>query len=256
MNPQQALQHIDPDPVLIPQDDYLRLAVERGVQDVATLDKLMAVRRELVAERAKVAFDSALAGFQSECPVIVKRKAVMNKDGKATRYRYAPLDQIINQVRPLLAKWEFSFQVDCEVTNDGKLIKATCTITHKLGHSQLSTFPAPIDREAYMNEPQRFASALTFAKRYAFCNAFGIMTGDQDDDATGVTKTDSPADRQALKGQLWSLLKPVRGDADSWFQARQWLVDECCIDPDMPIKDLDADGFRAVIAKATERLAR
>jgi hypothetical protein len=38
-----------------------------------------------------------------------------------------------------------------------------------------------------MNEPQRFASALTFAKRYAFCNAFGILTGDEDDNAEKAT---------------------------------------------------------------------
>jgi hypothetical protein len=34
-----------------------------------------------------------------------------------------------------------------------------------------------------MNAQQKVASALTYAKRYAFCNALGILTTDQDDDA-------------------------------------------------------------------------
>ena len=50
----------------------------------------------------------------------------------------------------------------------------------------ISTFKVPIDKEGYMNAPQKFASALTFAKRYAFCNAFGILTGDEDDDSNAV----------------------------------------------------------------------
>ena len=34
-----------------------------------------------------------------------------------------------------------------------------------------------------MSAQQKVGAALTFAKRYAFCNAFGIMTGDEDNDA-------------------------------------------------------------------------
>ncbi len=63
---------------------------------------------------------------------------------------------------------------------------ATCKITHILGHSETSTFEAPIDKDSYMSAPQQYAAASTFAKRYAFCNALGILTGDEDNDAVGV----------------------------------------------------------------------
>src|SRR5262249_52436437 len=36
---------------------------------------------------------------------------------------------------------------------------------------------------AIMSQTQVVAAALTFAKRYAFCNAFGILTGNEDTDA-------------------------------------------------------------------------
>lgn len=35
-----------------------------------------------------------------------------------------------------------------------------------------------------MSDTQLYAAASTFAKRYAFCNAFGIMTGDEDNEVT------------------------------------------------------------------------
>ena len=38
-----------------------------------------------------------------------------------------------------------------------------------------------------MSQTQVEAAALTFAKRYAFCNAFGILTGDEDTDAKRPT---------------------------------------------------------------------
>jgi hypothetical protein len=39
-----------------------------------------------------------------------------------------------------------------------------------------------------MSQSQVAAAATTFAKRYAFCNAFGILTGDEDTDAAVVKK--------------------------------------------------------------------
>jgi hypothetical protein len=47
---------------------------------------------------------------------------------------------------------------------------------------------------------QDYASALTFAKRYAFCNAFGIMTGDADTDA--VPNAEQRAEDDALVARI------------------------------------------------------
>ena len=155
--------------------------------------QLMAIRREVRAEQAKQAFDRALAEFQAECPTIQKTAKVMNKDGRTVRYQYAPLDAIISQVKGLLQKHGFSYTVNAEAK--AKSVKATCKLTHACGHSQESEFEVPIDPDAYMNPAQQVASALTFAKRYAFCNSAGIMTGDADDDSqasgkeTGVDST-------------------------------------------------------------------
>ena len=58
-----------------------------------------------------------------------------------------------------------------------------CEAHHVLGHTEETQLIVPIDFSSYMNEIQKVASAVTYGKRYAFCDAFGIMTGDEDDDS-------------------------------------------------------------------------
>lgn len=152
---------------------------------VEVLERLMVMRREAKAEAAKEAFDLALAAFQAECPVVSKTEKVMDRKNPGhVRYRYAPLDSIVGQVKECLAKHGFSYSLTAKV--EDKWVTALLTAKHSAGHSEPTEFKIPVDFESYMNKAQQFASALTFAKRYAFCNAFGILTGDWDDDGQGV----------------------------------------------------------------------
>lgn len=175
-----ALIQISPE-VLIAQ------AIDKGVP-VETMERLLAMRRELKAEQSKEAYDRAMSAFQSECQTIEKTKKVLNKD-KTVRYAYAPIEAIVEQVKPLLQKHGFSYTIDAPV--DENSVTAICKTTHELGHSTTSSFKIPIDKDSYMSAPQKFASALTFAKRYAFCNAFGILTGDEDDDTQTISESDN-----------------------------------------------------------------
>lgn len=161
-------------------------AIDKGVP-VETMEKLLAMRQQLKGEWARERYHSALSAFQAECPVIKKTKIVMNKDGKTERYRYAPLDSIITQVKDLIEKHGFNYRVDAGI--EGRTVQATCIVTHKEGHFEKSSFAVPIDPEAYMNEAQKYAAALTFAKRYAFTDAFGILTGDEDNDAVSIASS-------------------------------------------------------------------
>ena len=70
-----------------------------------------------------------------------------------------------------------------------------------------------------MSAPQKFASAMTFAKRYAFCNAFGILTSDEDVDANG---SEDEKEEQRYKKLLEEIEKCDRG---SLLQYRNKLID-------------------------------
>jgi ERF superfamily len=165
-------------------------AIEYNV-GIDTLERLLALRERLKAEQARAAFLRALAAFQGECPVIVKSKnvTVQPREGRGYSYRYAPLDVIVEQIRPYLQKYGLSYTI--KTRQDEGTLTAICEAHHEAGHTEPSELTVPIDRAARMNDTQKVGAARTYAMRYAFCNAFGILTGDEDTDA--ITATDDAA---------------------------------------------------------------
>jgi len=158
--------------------------------DVGTMERLFALAKDMKAEQARELFFNALAKFQSECPIIKKTKEVKNKDGRTVRYKFAPLDSIVQQVSGILKDNGLSYIFKAETTEGG--IIQHCEVHHISGHTETSSFSTVIDKDAFMGDAQKGGSASTFAKRYAFCNALGILTGDQDDDAQSVSEFESP----------------------------------------------------------------
>ena len=174
-----------------------------------TLERLFALYEKGKAEQAREAFVLALSQFQGECPVIKKTKKVLNKDGRSVRYVYAPIDSIVEQIKKPVADAGLSYR--WEVKQGEGLIKAICIVTHVLGHSESSDFDVPIDTEGYMTAPQKFASALTFAKRYSLLNALGISTGDEDTDASDVN---GEKDAKTAKAKIIFLLRTLGEDTE------------------------------------------
>lgn len=166
-------------------EELISRAIDKGTP-VDVMERILAMRKELKQEKSQEEYNYAMSQFQNECPVIEKKSVVKNKDGRSIRYKYAKIESIVDQIKPILKKYGFSYTVDTQV-EDG-WVSAKVKVIHTAGHSETSTFRVPTENSQYMNKSQNFASALTFAKRYAFCNAFGILTGDEDID------TNVPAD--------------------------------------------------------------
>jgi len=190
--------------------EYLILRAIEENTPVESLEKLLMMRRELREEKAKEAFFVALAKFQNECPIIEKTKEVRDRSG-ALLYKYAPLDSIVLQVKEYLEKHGFSYTITTEQTNDSAT--AICHVHHSAGYSNSSSFTAPTQNNSpLMNASQRASSAMTFSKRQSFCNAFGIMTGDMDDDAigTGEQKTTTEQKTQNRNQNQKQPIKPAQ----------------------------------------------
>lgn len=148
--------------------------------DVGTMERLLAMRTQMKAERAKEAFNRAMGLFQAECPTIVKTKEVFTRDGRSA-YKYAPIESIVSQVKVPLERNGFNYTTQIDLTEKG--VKATIKVTHVEGHSEETSMEVPLgSKTQIMSDSQVTAAASTFAKRYAFCNAFGILTGDEDND--------------------------------------------------------------------------
>ena len=177
-------------------ETLIQLAMQQGAS-FETIKEILDLKDRLQKQEAEKKFREAMSKFQTECPIIVKSNGVdyASKKGGRVKYNYASLDKIIAAVKDLLGKYELSYTFTTQQEKDS--VTAICHAFHSAGHSETTFFTIPIDPEAYMNAAQKVASALTYAKRYAFMNAFGILTGDEDDDANGLT----PEEEQKKKAE-------------------------------------------------------
>lgn|SRR5512136_1346823 len=190
----------------------LSQAIEKGVAADA-MERLLAVWERLQAIRAKKEYNIAMALFQSRCPIIKKEKEVPDYDGKI-RYRYAPLDDIIRQVKDLLFECGFSYVI--KTKEDDKGIIVYIKSSHTGGHTETSKcrMPFTVNEKIKMSEQQKTGNALTYATRRAFCNAYGIITGDQDNDGNEPPPIEPVKDKQDNnKNQMecGELLKTIMG---------------------------------------------
>ena len=149
----------------------LQIAVEKGV-DIPMMEKLMDMEDRWNATKAKTAFYEAFTGFQSEVPAIVKKKSGHN-------IKYAPLSDIVEQIKPFLVKYGLSYRFE---QDHGESIQVTCIVTHKEGHSEQATMKAGADTSGSKNTVQAIASTVTYLSRYTLTSVLGITTADEDMD--------------------------------------------------------------------------
>lgn len=172
-------------------EQLLKHAIDTGVT-VDVMERLLSMRRELKTERAKEEYDRAMADFQAECPIIENTKEVKNDRGIVI-YKYAPLKDIVKQVKDIIVKHGFSYAIQTKTETDN--VTATCIAKHMGGHSEKHDVQVPLgNKTPVMSQSQVVAAAITFASRYAFKNTFGILTGDEDTDARPVEQDHSNTD--------------------------------------------------------------
>jgi len=163
-------------------ESLISKAIENGLT-AETMEKFLAMRRELKAEFAREEFIKAMSAFQSECPIVKSSKdgGKVKETGKVA-YRYAPMEDVANdEIRKLIAKNGLSYTIKSG-RKDGVFF-ATCIKSHIAGYSEETTFEvSTASKTGVMSEAQAEAAAMSFATRYAFRNAFGIIVGGDDDE--------------------------------------------------------------------------
>jgi len=106
------------------------------------------------------------------------------------RSKYAPLPDILNLVRPLLAKNGLVLYQDVGSTEDG----AVCVRTHLIHESGESLSTSPLYMKPEHKErkptPQAIGSAITYARRYQILALLGIAS--EDDDANLASRPPKP----------------------------------------------------------------
>lgn len=193
-----------------PVGDMLAKLKDSGVS-IADLRELMEINREMDAISAIKAFNTDFAAMQGELPLIVKAR-------KGHNYKYADLSDIIQQIRPCMAKHGFGFKFS--VAQDGACVEVTCNILHADGHVESNTVRVPLSTpvsatgKEVLAPQQMIGSAITYGQRYALIAAVGLQIGNDDDD--GIAAGNRLTPEQA--GFLNDLL------VDAGEQVRAWFV--------------------------------
>lgn len=216
--------------------NLLQLAVDKGVTPEA-LEKLVYLQERVMAKQAEADFTEALLNFQFACPLIGKSREV---NAGPYKYKYAELAHIVDVIRPTLREHGLSFAFDSE--GDASAIIVICILRHVAGHSTRTRFPAKIDPSSKMNDTQKVASAITYARRYALVLALGLTIGEDDDGRTPPPEHPQPerneqTPRTAPRGQRF---KPTVTVESVTALAKNWkgliATDDEASDPDGFVK--------------------
>lgn len=172
--------------------DLLAL-VERVISDpnadVTKLEKLLDMNERIIDRNAKAAFDEAFSRMWPELPEINEKGAIKNSNG-VVQSRYAKYEDIQTAIRPVLKAFGFALRHRTEFPEDRPGIIRVVGILSGHGHSEESTFEAPLDKSQYRSDVQSQGSTISYGKRYTTCDLLNIITRGLDND--GQEKAASP----------------------------------------------------------------
>lgn len=133
----------------------------------------------------------ALSKFQSE----VKNPA-NSANNPFFKSKYAPLNEILNDCRPLLSKHGLS--VIQSPSGDGVDISITTMLLHESGEWIESD---PLTLKAVKADPQGAGSCITYSRRYSLAAILGISSEDDDDGNVASHGKSEPDKKDAPKSQ-------------------------------------------------------
>lgn len=137
-----------------------------GLMDYTEIVGTYEMRKEMFA---------AWAQFVGEVVNPLKTAANYNKGN------YAPLDQVLNEIRPKLAEHGFGLMQNPVV--DGNKVTITTILTFQNG--ACIVFP-PLSMNAAKDDPQTLIATVTYARRAAL-NAIFALYGENDDDGNAAS---------------------------------------------------------------------
>ena len=158
---------------------------------IETLERLVALAKDVRAMEAREAWYHAMATFQRTCPTIKKTATAKINTARASySYSYAPLHEILGTIQPVLGplglsiSWRSRMEHHPDPRTIAPSVVVLCRVAHELGHHEDSgEIVMPITGEDGRggNASQRAASAMTYAKRYSLLGIIGMAPEDDDD---------------------------------------------------------------------------
>jgi hypothetical protein len=177
----------------------LQSIVEKGVtaENVAVMGQLIALKERMDSKQAEKEFAAAFVKLQAEMPKIEPTRGIPGKQGNI-KFHYAPYEEIMRKVRPLLTEHGFTLTFDSDFA-DGR-VTVTCKLQHIGGHKTETKHAARVGSGPInSSEAQADGAAQTYAKRYALCSALNIVIEHDTDAESAKNQGDFITARQAAE---------------------------------------------------------
>ncbi len=142
------------------------------------------------------------------------------KTTKGARAKYAPLDEVIAAVRPVLNQHGIAVFQTTSIADD--MLVVLTTLQHTSGEKIEGVYPVC----ALGKAPQDTGSAMTYARRYALLAICGVHPEDEDDDgekgASVAGRNERPPAPKA-DANLAKLMADTLGQCETQDELSVWL---------------------------------
>jgi hypothetical protein len=189
---QEAIEHIQPKkemymptanmPALTEKSSAIMDMMREAAQTLDTdkLEKLMDLQERILDRDAEKAFNADFVRMKPLLPRIARRK-----NNTQTKSNYAPLEDINQEIDPILAAHGFGTSTKIVAQNERE-VTVEASLIHRDGHKESTEITMPLDdrgAQGTVNKtlPHATASSITYAKRVAICALLNISTGDDSD---------------------------------------------------------------------------
>ena len=195
-------------------------AIESG-SGIDTMERLVALAKDVREVQAREAWYEAMAVFQARCPAIKKTATANIHTVKASySYRFAPLDEITSVIQPVMGPLGLSVSWRSRI--EPAQVVVSCRVSHTLGHHEESgdiAMPVMKGDGTGANDAQRVGIALTYAKRYSLLGIIGLAP---EDDKDAEPRTGKPPEAEQSTGGGSTLVAAVEEKSGTAKNGKPW----------------------------------
>ena len=189
-NTELTITEKDAEQVLIPAVPttplrLIEIALSRGA-DIGTIERLVAMQKDVEASASERKFNIALNKAQSEM-----RRVATDLDNSQTRSKYASYAALDRMIRPIYTKEGFSLSFNTGETDKAETVRVLCYVSHVDGHTREYHVDMPADGKGakggdVMTKTHATGAAMSYGQRYLLKNIFNIAIGEEDTDGNAV----------------------------------------------------------------------
>ena len=183
--------------------ELMRIALTHG-ESLEKIEKMLDLQKKYDENEARKAYFDAVAKFKENPPEVLKDKE--NSQFKGSKY--VSLGNLLKTINPALGEFGLSVSFIPEQTEG--MVRLTCKLSHRQGHSESVSMSAPPDTSGgnSKNPIQQIKSTFTYLRAMTFEAVTGLSAIEEanlDDDGNSAYSEDFISDEQV--SELFKLVK-------------------------------------------------